>query len=225
MERSPLDPDEFEFDTEKMWAKALGHHRAGYLAGEPTEAVDSLRYAFGVFATALQEKIGVFDSSSLKMASKTPNASYVPRRFGECRVSRLVNRDACPRPAAGACIATQFGELGEAQRLGLAIGHGYSVLDCREVAGDRRLLKLRNPWSHMKGGWQGEFGKASPVWQDRALREATGFEPGPAAPAPPGTDLAALTDGQKLCRKLGAPLQVRPCHHCHETTAASTATG
>ena len=34
MERSPLDPDEFEFDTEKMWAKALGHHRAGYLAGE-----------------------------------------------------------------------------------------------------------------------------------------------------------------------------------------------
>ena len=118
MERSPLDPDEFEFDTEKMWAAALAYHRAGYLTG--------------------------------------------------------------------ACIATQFGELQEAQRLGLAIGHGYSVLDCKEVAGGRRLLKLRNPWSHMKGGWKGEFGRGSPVWQERALREATGFEPGPAAPSIPG---------------------------------------
>jgi hypothetical protein len=43
MERSPLDPDEFEFDTEKMWAKAFGHHRAGYFAGESTVVVDSLR--------------------------------------------------------------------------------------------------------------------------------------------------------------------------------------
>ena len=36
--------------------------------------------------------------------------------------------------------------------------------------------------SHMKGGWNGEFGKAAPVWADRALREATGFEPGPVTP-------------------------------------------
>jgi hypothetical protein len=31
--------------------------------------------AFGVFGTALQEKIGVFYSSSLKMVPKIPNAS------------------------------------------------------------------------------------------------------------------------------------------------------
>ena len=31
--------------------------------------------AFGVFEAALQEKIGVFHSSSLKMAPKTPDAS------------------------------------------------------------------------------------------------------------------------------------------------------
>ena len=37
--------------------------------------VGSTYNAFGVFGTALQEKISVFHSSSLRMVSKTPNVS------------------------------------------------------------------------------------------------------------------------------------------------------
>ncbi len=44
----------------------------------------------------------------------------------------------------------------EEDRTGLASQHAYAVLAVEEACG-RRLLKVKNPWCHMR--WKGEFAR------------------------------------------------------------------
>ncbi|KAJ3046043.1 calpain 7 [Rhizophlyctis rosea] len=62
--------------------------------------------------------------------------------------------DGCKHGDVLITIAT--GQLSEqdAEALGLVPSHAYAVLDMREILG-RRLLKLKNPWSHKR--WKGPY--------------------------------------------------------------------
>ena len=56
------------------------------------------------------------------------------------------------RLGRGQCLATvATGQLSDtaADRAGLVSTHAYAVLDVKEVEGER-LLKLKNPWSHLR---------------------------------------------------------------------------
>ncbi len=58
--------------------------------------------AFGVFGTALQEKTGVFQSNSVKMVPKTPNASHLtPPRARQALHGRGGARPRRRRPRSG----------------------------------------------------------------------------------------------------------------------------
>eukprot|EP00051_Salpingoeca_urceolata_P016024 m.210933 g.210933 ORF g.210933 m.210933 type:complete len:820 (-) comp18569_c1_seq2:225-2684(-) len=51
-------------------------------------------------------------------------------------------------------VATGALSESEADRAGLVPSHAYAVLDMRQI-GSLRLLKLKNPWSHLR--WKGRF--------------------------------------------------------------------
>ncbi len=53
------------------------------------------------------------------------------------------------------------GHAEDVTELGIALGHAYSILDVREVRGER-LIKLRNPWG--KTEWKGDWSDKSARW-------------------------------------------------------------
>ena len=59
-------------------------------------------------------------------------------------------------------------------KMGIVLGHAYSMLAVHEVDG-HRLLKLRNPWgSGME--WKGDWGDTSPLWTPR-MRKRLDYSP------------------------------------------------
>ncbi|KAG7308895.1 hypothetical protein JYU34_006165 [Plutella xylostella] len=77
-----------------------------------------------------------------------------------------------------ATIAT--GELAEAEagRTGLVPQHAYALLDARVVHGVK-LLKLKNPWSHLR--WRGNYSELDTTHWTAALRQQLHYDPDSAA--------------------------------------------
>jgi len=77
----------------------------------------------------------------------------------------------------GARRGRDFDEA-EEERSGLVCKHAYAVLDVVEACG-RRLVKLKNPWSHVR--WKGDFSPGdernwTPELKVLAARRRPGFK-------------------------------------------------
>ena len=64
--------------------------------------------------------------------------------------------------------------------LGLLPGHAYGVMQCIQVE-DKKLVRLRNPWSGRGGTWKGPWADSSSQWEDfpevldECLKQARGW--------------------------------------------------
>ena len=64
--------------------------------------------------------------------------------------------------------------------LGLLPGHAYGVIQCIQVE-DKKLVRLRNPWSGRGGTWKGPWADSSSQWEDfpevldECLKQARGW--------------------------------------------------
>ncbi|KAK3914813.1 Calpain-7 [Frankliniella fusca] len=77
-----------------------------------------------------------------------------------------------------ATVAT--GELSEqeAERAGLVPTHAYAVLDVEKINGVR-LMKLKNPWSHLR--WRGNYSELDTIHWTKDMKDALNFNPDSAA--------------------------------------------
>ena len=71
---------------------------------------------------------------------------------------------------AGSLMTTSFekNSMNGGPKLGLVLGHAYSVLNVDEfgslITGKKKLVKLRNPWGQY-GEWKGPWGDDSKEWE------------------------------------------------------------
>lgn len=77
-----------------------------------------------------------------------------------------------------ATVATGALDDAEAERTGLVATHAYAVLDVR-VAEGVKLLKLKNPWSHLR--WRGNYSELDTVHWTPSLRGLLNYDPDSAA--------------------------------------------
>lgn len=63
----------------------------------------------------------------------------------------------------------------EATELGLVPTHAYAVIDIKNIAGGKRLMQVKNPWSHKR--WRGPYSHLdNTVWTDE-LKSLLNFDP------------------------------------------------
>ncbi|CAH2048365.1 unnamed protein product, partial [Iphiclides podalirius] len=77
-----------------------------------------------------------------------------------------------------ATVATGALSDAEAERTGLVATHAYAVLDVR-LANGVRLLKLKNPWSHLR--WRGNYSELDTAHWTASLRQQLHYDPDSAA--------------------------------------------
>ncbi|XP_066246595.1 calpain-7-like [Euwallacea similis] len=77
-------------------------------------------------------------------------------------------------------VSVATGELSDldAERSGLVATHAYAVMDVRTV-NDVRLLKLKNPWSHLR--WRGNYSELDLAHWTQELQRLLNYDPHSAA--------------------------------------------
>ena len=77
-------------------------------------------------------------------------------------------------------VTVATGELSdsEAERTGLVATHAYALMDVKFVNGVR-LLKLKNPWSHLR--WKGNYSELDVRHWTAELQETLKYDPNSAA--------------------------------------------
>ncbi|XP_060522923.1 calpain-7-like [Cylas formicarius] len=111
---------------------------------------------------------------------------WIPERVGIRLKEADFNKDSLfttleSRLAKGDVLVTvATGELSDAdaERSGLVATHAYAVMDVRTVNGVR-LLKLKNPWSHLR--WRGNYSELDTYHWTPDLQKLLNYDPNSAA--------------------------------------------
>jgi len=148
---------------EKAYAKVLGSYEA-LSKGSVTEALVDLTGGSG-------EEITLNEDSAKKTSTL----------FEECQ-EHLENKHvlcATADPANNGQGGVPSPDLKQTA-LGLLPGHAYGVMQCIQVE-DKKLVRLRNPWSGRGGTWKGPWADSSSQWEDfpevldECLKQASGW--------------------------------------------------
>lgn len=75
-------------------------------------------------------------------------------------------------------VATGNFSDAESERTGLVSTHAYAVMDCRTI-NNERLLKLKNPWSHLR--WKGNYSELDVKHWTADLKRTLKYDPDSAA--------------------------------------------
>lgn len=71
-------------------------------------------------------------------------------------------------------VSTGFMSKADEERTGLVSAHAYALLDLRKF-GTKRLLQLKNPWSHLR--WRGNFSEYDVTNWTSELKSALSYDP------------------------------------------------